>query len=251
MQFYLFKSILSIFLLFLGVFASLVMYELLGRRQLRYDAQKLKWLHKTSGRFFLFLSLFISLLCVGFIIIMHSHISLRGAIHSILATGVLVVLFIKIAVVYRYRQHYRTLPVLGILLLGLTAGTFVSSTVYYLAAAQSMTVAPASGLPAKQDKETAGTVPKMRIRTDQASILRGKGLYNTKCSFCHDINSTTSGVGPGHKGLLRNPLLPFSNKPATPENIAAQIRNPYKDMPAFPYLSDDEIADLIAYMNTL
>ncbi|MEW6109544.1 MAG: cytochrome c [Nitrospirota bacterium] len=39
--------------------------------------------------------------------------------------------------------------------------------------------------------------------------------------------------------------------PATAENIANQIRNPYKDMPSFSYLSDEDIQNLIAFLNTL
>ncbi|MEW6418126.1 MAG: cytochrome c [Nitrospirota bacterium] len=58
-------------------------------------------------------------------------------------------------------------------------------------------------------------------------------------------------MGPGHKGILKNPLLPVSKKPATPENIVHQLKKPYKDMPSFSYLSDTEVQNIIAYLNTL
>jgi len=91
----------------------------------------------------------------------------------------------------------------------------------------------------------------MVIKTDQESINKGKELYESKCYFCHDAYSTKWGVGPGHKGILKNPLLPASGKPATPENIVNQLRNPYKDMPSFSYLSDEDIQNIIAFLNTL
>jgi hypothetical protein len=58
-------------------------------------------------------------------------------------------------------------------------------------------------------------------------------------------------VGPGHKDILKNPLLPVSKKPATPENAADQIRNPYKDMPSFSYLLDEDVENIVAFLNTL
>ena len=69
--------------------------------------------------------------------------------------------------------------------------------------------------------------------------------------FCHDAYSNKREVGPGHKGILKNPLLPVSKKPATPENVANQIRNPYKDMPSFSYLLDEDVENIVAFLNTL
>jgi len=92
---------------------------------------------------------------------------------------------------------------------------------------------------------------KIKVRTDPESIEKGKKLYETECSICHNPISTEWYFGPGHKGILKNPYLPVSKRPATPENVANQIKNPYKDMPPFPNLSDEDILNLIAYLNTL
>ncbi|OGW33393.1 MAG: hypothetical protein A2X59_00115 [Nitrospirae bacterium GWC2_42_7] len=88
-------------------------------------------------------------------------------------------------------------------------------------------------------------------RTDPESIAKGRELYESKCYFCHEAYSNKPGVGPGHKGILKNPLFPVSKKPATPENAAIQIRRPFRDMPAFTYLSDDQINNIIAFLYTL
>jgi mono/diheme cytochrome c family protein len=58
-------------------------------------------------------------------------------------------------------------------------------------------------------------------------------------------------VGPGLKGLLKGPTLPKSKNPATAESIRFQLRQPMGVMPSFAYLTEDEMEDLIAYLNTL
>ncbi|HBU05594.1 MAG TPA: hypothetical protein DEA95_03190 [Nitrospiraceae bacterium] len=100
-------------------------------------------------------------------------------------------------------------------------------------------------------KEPVKETVKIVLKTDPQSIGKGKELYESKCYFCHDAYSNKREVGPGHKGILKNPLLPVSKKPATPENAANQIRNPYKDMPSFSYLLDEDVENIVAFLNTL
>jgi hypothetical protein len=74
---------------------------------------------------------------------------------------------------------------------------------------------------------------------------------DTKCSFCHDAYSTNTIVGPGLKGVLKNPSLPVGGRPATPENIRKQLRQPFNRMPSFEYLSEKEVGDILAFLNTI
>ncbi len=89
------------------------------------------------------------------------------------------------------------------------------------------------------------------IRTDSESIESGKNLFDTRCSFCHDAYSTGTVVGPGLKGVLKNPELPVSRHPSTPENIRRQLIQPFSRMPSFEYFSEKEVADILAFLNTL
>ncbi len=89
------------------------------------------------------------------------------------------------------------------------------------------------------------------VRTDAESIARGNKLFNLKCALCHDLDGSGDRIGPGMVGILRQSELPVSKRPATPENIKKQLLDPYERMPSFKYLSEEDIQDLIAFLNTL
>ena len=102
--------------------------------------------------------------------------------------------------------------------------------------------------PAQSDngKDTVFTV-----MTDDESIALGKKLFDAKCGFCHKTNSTEKTVGPGLKGIMKGDKVLVSKKPATPKNIVDQLKNPYRNMPSFTSLSEEDILNVIAYLNTL
>lgn len=89
----------------------------------------------------------------------------------------------------------------------------------------------------------------------------GGKLFATKCSACH---SATGGfdqkiVGPGLKGVLHDPTHPnlVDGDPASPSNVAKILQNGYSgsigQMPnqTSNGISDKDIANLVAYLNTL
>lgn len=96
-----------------------------------------------------------------------------------------------------------------------------------------------------------GLQKKLVLRTDSGSISAGKTLFSQKCEYCHNAYSSERLVGPGLKGILKNPLLPVSGQPATPESIAGQIKHPRSAMPSFVFLTDDDIVNIISFLNTL
>ena len=57
--------------------------------------------------------------------------------------------------------------------------------------------------------------------------------------------------GPGLRDLFKKKNLPYSGRPATAANVRRQLLRPAMAMPSFAKLSDQEIADLIAYLKTL
>jgi mono/diheme cytochrome c family protein len=83
------------------------------------------------------------------------------------------------------------------------------------------------------------------------SIERGQKLFDSKCSFCHNANNTDTIVGPGLKDVLKNPRLPVSKRPSTPENIRRQLKKPVSRMPSFEFLTEEEVKDIISFLSTL
>jgi mono/diheme cytochrome c family protein len=101
-------------------------------------------------------------------------------------------------------------------------------------------------------KEAAAWKPSdMALRTDQQSISEGRRLYDKHCLRCHSPHSHETIVGPGHKDVLHRPKLPVSNRPATVENVARQLLDPYGTMPSFADLNKEQVEDIVAYLNTL
>lgn len=78
----------------------------------------------------------------------------------------------------------------------------------------------------------------------------GQELFDAKCSVCHNTDSKEKKIGPGLAGV-KDGKLP-SEKDATDENILENLNLGGNGMPPFEkLLSDEEKADLTAYVQTL
>jgi len=241
MPIYLIKSYLSIIVIILSGFALFTMLEVFGREQKKYNIGTLKKLHRINGIIYIALFFVVSFLCIKVIFDSVAELSPRGTSHLVFALSVISLLAIKILFVRLYRQFYNQVKIIGITIALLTIGLVGTSGGYYL-----LITKFGMRLPVISKKETYIT-----ISNNPESIKRGRELYESKCYSCHDPESNKTIIGPGHKGILKNPYLPISKKPATPENILNQLRNPYQNMPRFDYLTDEEVIDIVSYLNTL
>jgi cytochrome c oxidase subunit 2 len=88
----------------------------------------------------------------------------------------------------------------------------------------------------------------------------GQATFAQKCAGCHAIGPYSQIiVGPGLKGVLHDPGHPslVDGDPATPAGVAKILQNGYKgplgQMPSAEAnaLSDQDIANLVAYLSTL
>ncbi len=243
MPIFLLKSLLSLILIFLTFIQIFTMFEIFGRADKKYNIEKLKNIHRLNGKLYFLLYIIIAYFCLDFIFKTKTEPSPRATFHGVFALAVIVLLFLKVSFIRIYRQLYGQVKTIGILIALLTFGMIGTSTGYYLL----ITKFGTEVLLKKEIPKEA----KIIVKTDPESIKKGKEFYESKCSFCHEPKSTETTVGPGHKRIMKNPILPVSKKPATPENIIHQIRNPYRDMPSFSYLSDDDLRNIIAFLNTL
>jgi mono/diheme cytochrome c family protein len=255
MSIFLIKTLLSIPLILLVLFGIFTMFEIHGRPERKYDIEKMKRLHKTGGYLYLALFLIISTACIIYVVNTKVELTARGTFHSVIAMTIFVLLCIKISIARVYRQFYQQAKTIGLTIAVLSLVMSGISSGYYMVATGGTPKKELSA-PSQENQEQRNPAPvraaisKWRIKTDNESISRGKELYDQKCASCHDPYSNKVIIGPGHKGILKKTHLP-SGRPATAENIANQIRNPIGKMPSYAYLTDDQILDIIAYMNTL
>jgi hypothetical protein len=257
MTIFLLKSILSLLLLLVAAYGMYAMFEIFGRGAAAEQAERLKKRHKAAGYGYALLFFLVSYLCVSFLAASKAEPSSRTALHILLALAIIALFIVKVLFVRSYRQFYGqaktigiTLGVLTFALVGISAGFYLSASRFGQDHTVDKSVFYSLRGPFLAVRQIAGPAA-AAIRTDRLSIARGRALFAARCAACHDPASTTTIVGPGLKGLLRNPVLPVSRHPATPESIRFQLRQPMGRMPSFAYLSDDEMNDLIAYLNTL
>jgi len=216
-----------------AIIAMFTMFEIFGRSRQKYDSAKLKFIHRINGGIYFILFLFIAYYCLNFIISSKVELSSRATLHSIFALAILLLFGIKISFIRIYRQFYGQARILGILIALITFGMVATSGIYYLLVSEfgrhdSFDKIMESKIDGSTEKvERQDNEIKIVVRTDSESINRGKTLFEGNCSFCHDPYSTKTMVGPGLMSILKNPTLPVSKKPATPENIVEQLMNPY------------------------
>ena len=83
--------------------------------------------------------------------------------------------------------------------------------------------------------------------------LVGKGaiVFNESCLSCHHSDKAEYKIGPGLKGLFKMENMPVSGRPVNEENVRLQMKTPFRNMPAFPELSEEKLEAVISYLKTL
>jgi uncharacterized membrane protein len=82
-------------------------------------------------------------------------------------------------------------------------------------------------------------------------VEEGAILFARSCSLCHFTETKDNKIGPGLKGLFKQKKFPVSQWPATRESFEKQLRTPFKNMPSFEELEEEQIDALIAYLETI
>lgn len=79
---------------------------------------------------------------------------------------------------------------------------------------------------------------------------KGKEVFE-QCGVCHNTDSAEKKMGPGLKGLFKKDKM-ANGKTPTEANVKAKVEEGGNGMPAYKeMLSDDEKADILAYLKTL
>ena len=89
------------------------------------------------------------------------------------------------------------------------------------------------------------------VKSDDILIRQGAVIFDANCAACHYDDKTESKIGPGLKGVFQKEKLPTSGWATTAANVRKQIKTPYKNMPPFANLPEENLNALIAYLKTL
>ncbi len=257
MSLFFIKSILALAMVVLAVIAMISMLEVLGIKSRDYDTLKTMTMHRWAGRIYFIIFAVVTYYCLVYIASSRAELTARSALHGTTATLIVVLMGLKLLFMKRYREFYSSIKYIGILMVVLTFVMSGSSGGYYLVVSKFGTDSTFDKI--IQYKQTSGrdggssispenSIP---VKIDRESKNRGKKLFDAKCIFCHDPESITDKVGPGLKGIMQNDVLPASGRPADPVNIINQLRKPLNRMPSFEYLTEEEVADVLSYLNTL
>ncbi len=238
MSFFLFKSILAIFFLLAAIIAVISMLSLMGKTERKTSDKLLRKMHKSSGFVFTGLLLVISYFCLKYWAMVGDQISTRAVFHGVLGFVLIIIFILKISIVQYYKQFLRFVPIMGMIVFVLSFTVFSTSAGFFFlrtlgAKAESSDISEPSQTP------------------PQGSAEKGAALFKSKCISCHFEDKEESKHGPGLKNVLKEEKLPFSKRPSSIENIKKQLKTPFLVMPSFVSLSEQEIADLIAYLKTL
>ena len=243
-----FKAAVATILLALGLTAARTMLKLMGTPQPAAPAAPresatagdpaaaLRKRHKSAGRRF---GLALAVLAAAGLY--HwgrtgDAVPERAVLHVYFAMALAALYLLKLAIARRYRQYLRYAAPLGLTLATLMLVVYAGSAGYYvlhaaLAARDPRPAEASSGLSAEAE--------------------RGRTIFAGLCSDCHYADRESKKIGPGLKGLLKRPALPESGRPATPENVLSQLKKPFRAMPSFARLSEAELDELVAYLQTL
>lgn len=235
------KLSLSIFLIILSLIASYTMFEIFGKPERRKNMDMLKKIHRINGRLFFVLFLVGAVACIYMLSQTKAELTPRATLHAFSALAIFLLFSLKIAFIKYYRQFYYYAKLLGVIVVLLTFNLLAFSTGYSLV----------TGM---DDKNPSKDISQSQIvaKSKEGNADRGKKLFAELCASCHYIDKKDfKRAAPGLKGILTEKNLPVSKKPANAENIISQLKKPYKYMPPFNDLTDEQLADLIAYMKTL
>ena len=116
--------------------------------------------------------------------------------------------------------------------------------------------APTSVAPRPSQESGAPQVSTAAPVRPSGDVARGKAVFEGHCQICHNVDSREDLVGPGLKDLFRWPAHTLSDGTEHPAHNVDVIRRQIVEgggsmAPVGASFSDQEIADLLAYLQTL
>ncbi len=131
MSILLLKSVISVVMALMAIFNMLLMLEVFGRSQVKFDPAKLKKIHRINGRLFVLLFFFVAFFCLRYIAISKEELSARVTIHSLIALSVILILALKVSFIRIYTKFFGKVLALGPAIALLAVAMMASAGAYY------------------------------------------------------------------------------------------------------------------------
>ena len=116
---------------------------------------------------------------------------------------------------------------------------------------------PAATLQEPQEKQSkAPNAVASKNQETKGDVAKGKAVFGDNCAVCHSAETDEAIVGPGLKNLFHWPPHKMSDGTEHQEHTVEIIRKQIVEgggsmAPAGASFSDQEVADLITYLQTL
>jgi len=249
MSYFVTKTLLAVLFVAAGLTAALSMLTLMGRPQPRPGAPSLRNAHRIAGYVFVTLLILLALMGLRHLSAKGDSLSVRGVLHWSLASLLLFVVALKLAVVRWFRQFLKFVPVMGMIVITLALAVAMLSAVFFMVTGG---IANPDDGTAQTRKGPAEVVMVTAPTEASGDAAEGGRIFEKNCSNCHYSDSTDRKVAEGLAGLFARDQIEVSGAPMSAENVRAQIVDPAGGMPSFKsYLSDRQLDDVVAYLMTL
>ncbi|MFH1689950.1 MAG: cytochrome c [Candidatus Eisenbacteria bacterium] len=262
MSFFVTKTLLATLFIAAGLTAALSMLTLMGKAERRMGVMALRNMHRVAGYVFATLLVVLAVMGARYLSAAGDSLSVRGVLHWSLASLLVFVLALKLAVVRWFKQFIKFVPVMGMTVITLALVVTTLSAVFFVVtggfggseprdttSVEIQNDADDTPVAAAADEASADAGQREETST---SVDQGGQVFGKYCSGCHYDDSTGKKIGPGLAGLFARDTIEASGMPMSPENVRTQIVAPAGGMPSFePYLSEQQLDDLIVYLETL
>lgn len=239
------KALLATAFLAAALTAVFSILTLLGRTDRRVRPAVLMATHRAAGYVAVGLIAVLAVFGVMFLRAGGDGLPVRGVLHWTLGALLMAVVALKLLIVRAYRQFLKFVPVMGFIIISI-AFLVLALSLGFLAATGGM-----SGRSAAATTATDATAVRTLV-DDLEAAARGGAVFEESCGMCHSHDSDIHKIGPSLRGLTARASLSSSGLPPTRENMRGQILSPAGTMPSFESrLSDRELSDLIAYLESL
>jgi mono/diheme cytochrome c family protein len=240
------KFVLTLALFGAALVALWTMLTLMGREERSLTPGKLRTTHRVFGYAAFALTVVVGVMGYRLSAAAGGAITHRAVLHSTVAALFFVVFLFKVVIARHYRQFLKYMPALGLIAFALLFAVVSVTAGYRIARGIWKTPASEESVAWELGAESALAL------SETGDAESGRRIFVADCSGCHAHEGSEFLVGPSLAGLVAQEAEKEGSREDAFEEILEQVLHPSGTMPSFEgVLGRDELADLMAYLDTL